>query len=182
MPRDHPRQRGQWGKKKKNQATKWSIKLATNFFSLSPTTLFFLSPRLSTCISEEFGQLKKKVCSWFRFHFSFSFFELFLSPIFYFISFRFSFSFFRFFVFHILLRFFVFRFLFYHFRFSFLSFVFPFLFFVFSFFIFRFIFRFSICFHFRSFHFRFCFDFLFLFLLRRSSTKDPTDFSCNGLN
>ena len=73
------------------------------------------------------------------------------------------------------------------FRFSFLSFVFPFSFFVFSFFIFRFsffvfrfLFRFSICFHFRSFYFRFCFHFLFLFLLRRSSTKDPTVFIfCN---
>ena len=38
MPRDRPRQRGQWGKKKKNQAAKWSIKSATNLL-LNPISL-----------------------------------------------------------------------------------------------------------------------------------------------
>ena len=153
MPRDRPRQRGQWEKKKKNQAAKWSIKSATNFFSLSPTTLFFLSPRR---ISEEFGQLKKKVRSWFRFRFYFSFFELFLSPIF-----HFRFSDFSFFIYFSDFLFSDFCFLIFVFRFSLSFFLFRFLFFRFLFFIFRFSFYFSFfdLFSFPEFSFSFLFSF-----------------------
>ena len=112
-------------------------------FSLSPPRLSFFSlpdsrPAFLKKTTEEEGMFLVSI--------SFLFFiELFLSPIFYFISFHFSFSFFRFFVFHILLRFFVFRsFSFFVSLFRFSIFVFCFFVFHFLFFIFRFIFRFSI--------------------------------------
>ena len=120
----------------------------------------------------------KKVRSWFRFCFSFLFLSYFSLPFFISIRsvFHFRFSDFSFLIYFSDFLFSDFCFLIFVFRFSlsfFVFFVFHFSFFVFRF---HFIFRFSICFHFRSFHFRFCFHFLFLFLLRRSSTKDPTDF------
>ena len=156
------------------------------FLSLPHDSLFSLSPTLDLHFwrirtTEEEGMFLVSISFFFFIfralslsHFLFHFvpFFIFVFPIF-----RFSYTF-TIFCFPISL--FSFSFFVSLFRFS--IFVFCFFVFHFSFFIFRFIFCFSICFHFRSFDFRFCFDFLFLFLLRRSSTKDPTDFSCNGLN
>ena len=140
-----------------------SVSFPHSLFSLSPTSLFFLSPRFSTCISKELGELKKKVRSWFQFRFSFSFFDLSLSPVFHFVSFRsvfhFRFSDFSFFIYFFDFLFSDFCFLIFVFRFSLSFFLFRFSFFRFSFFVLFFIFRFV----FISGVFIFVFVFIFCF-------------------